>query len=388
MSNPPTQTSRLNVSTFALVAAAIVVVLIGSSTLLVFGQEGTESFPSANNSKPSGLGAFAELLRRDGYKITVERDERPRIEKAGLVVVVRKPDQQVDFLADMEGTADQTPPIEVALEKKAESGATFLEIGLPSDFGAASKSAVPVQAGLGEQTYELVNPPNPPDTTVPGGPLLSPHGGPAAVTTSDKATYVTVNDGTFLTNRFLGQKDNARFALDLVRAYAPPGTEIVFAEAAWGNISNRTLLDEYGNWMAIAVWQFVLVVGVAVFAAGRRFGLPIPDRYRERGTNELLASMGNVLKRGRKYDQALMIVLDDTYERMRAALNAPLGTDPAELTKQAPAPLAQSIIRIRSNYGNNLKSDEWLQMSRALEFHLHEFETEVKSRRSVGLRIK
>lgn len=374
MSNSEHQNRRLIPRTVVWTVGALIVLMLAGSTLLVFGQEGPDAYPSALNTKPSGLAAFYNLLRADGYDVVIDRDERPKLEGAGLVVEVRQEAPKIDWSGIVQGLEDEEPTITKSLRTFSEGGGKILSLMMPADFSEASRAATRKEVTLKGRKFAVSS---------------LPDAGESFLTTeAGKPPVVVAEVGLGVTNRFLGKEDNAAFYLSLFRGLAKPGSKVVFAEASFGNVQNRTLVDEFGSWAGIAIWQALLALGVGLFAIGRRFGLPVPDRFNERGTSELVASMGSALHRSKRYDQALMILLDDAYDRMRRSLNAPLGTDAAELTKQAPAPLAESIVRIRKNYGSNLTSREWLELSERLEHDLAKFELEAKSRRSLGIKLK
>lgn len=386
MSETPDSKRRLTRIRVITLIAGLLILWVGASTIALFGQEGSKAFPSIANTKPSGAAAFAELLRRDGYTVKLDRDQRPRLNPEDVAIALNTNWANIDF-GDAADGLDLEDPFEESIEKHLKEGGTVVRMTLSDDFGQATLKESPADIALGKNTYNVST-----------GELFSTFDGffddseteeetpqtaiTLTQTTEQQGKVVEVNNGLGITNRFLDQRQNAQFYLNLIRSIAPEGSTIVFTEASFGNVLNRTLVDEFGNWLNIAIWQFLLALAVALYAAGRRFGLPVPDRMYERGTNELLISMGTVLRRGNKYDQALMILLDDAYERIRTALNAPLGTDAAELTKRVPTELSQVILEIRRAYGTKQKRQYWLGLARTLNQELSAFEQQAKSRSS------
>lgn len=390
MSEAKNSSRRLIQRKLVAIVVAISMLMFAGTTVLYFGQEGTDSFPSISNSKASGLAAFSELLIQDGYKVVLDRDERPQLNNADLVIAIlpEKVEFDTSSLFGAEDGEKPTPQIEISLGQFIARGGTVLSLPMANDFANATNAAAEKTISLGDKKYQVSVSQT---FAVLGLESLdnSENNNESALSIDSLPSHgLLMQSGIGATNRFIGKLENAQFYLDAVRKLAPPGSTIVFAEASFGNTQNRNLSNDLGNWIAVAGWQLFIVVGVIMFSVGRRFGFPVEDRFEERGTHELIHSMSNILRRGRHYDQASMILLDETYNRMRKALRAPLGADPATLTKMAPAELGSAIIAIRQQYGQKLQSQEWRKLTSKLEYELHSFETSVKSQKSLDVKIK
>lgn len=376
----------MKLRTLGVLVGALIVLMVGAAAMLVVGDDTGQAFPSANSYNPSGLKGFAELLQQDGYQVAVDTDVRPRLKPGDLVIAPRIASDYENFNDAMQG--EDVPQIDKSLDEFADKGGTVLQLGFGQDFAAATKSAENYTVTLGKKDYEVTSLEDDPGAVSPPEGTFDDDNPDLGAWKKGNGKFVGVLIGLVATNRFLDRADNAAYLLDLVHSFAKPGSRIVFAEASFGNRTQRGLLEDIGPWMQSAFWQVVIVVGVAVFAAGRRFGLPVADRYYERGTKELVAAMGGALRRSRKHDQALMIMLDDAYERIRNAVRAPMGTDPAALTKMASPALAIVITKIRSCYGAQVPPADAIELASTLENLLREFEAEAKSEHSRGLKLK
>ncbi len=381
------------------VIGTITILMVAGSTVMYFGRESTNSFPSIANNKPSGLAAFAELLTKEGYKVEIDRDERPRIADAQLVIAVEPNEKLEDMIGIPELETPPTPPIEISLANYIKNGGTVLSFQIPEDFGYASTSVSSKQIRFDNREYKVssidadakqanLNSQIKDSLNKKGDQSLQESKSEVIYPNSEGYLGVTLTSGIGLTNRFIGKEDNADFHLAIIKKLAPAGSKIVFTEATFGNILNRNLSNELGNWLSVAGWQIFILVAVIMFSLGRRMGFPVEEKFSERGTHELIHSMGQVLKRGHHYDQAAMILLDETYDRMRKALRAPLGVDIPALTKQAPSELASAIVSIRQSYGKQLSRKDWQSMVTNLEKQVSVFENDVKSRHSIGIKLK
>ena len=154
MQNSQHPKRRLNFSRFGLVVGALLILWLSATTVVLLGDEGTAPFPSAANTKPSGVAAFAELLRRDGYQIVIEQNSRPTFEPTDLVVTMQFPITDFDFSESVDGIENVNPLVE-KLDEHLNSGGKVINIGVPVDFGHSTLNESPSEAFLGDQSYEV-----------------------------------------------------------------------------------------------------------------------------------------------------------------------------------------------------------------------------------------
>ncbi|MBX7134575.1 MAG: hypothetical protein K1X67_18050 [Fimbriimonadaceae bacterium] len=308
---------------------ALLGLLVAASVLFLFARDDTKSLPSAESTLPSGTAAFAEILRRDGFIVSIEPYKRPKLPPDALVIAFHV--QETGFFETIGAMSEVENPTAVALEDWIEAGRTMIGIEIASDFTQLTKAAQtsPISRdGADNQSKPVAISQAPvssgsfPVAVTDPIPLWS-DGTRDMVTLGDlgKGVVVTVNDGLGMTNRFIDKEANARFYLDLVRTYAPPSRKVVFAEGLLSTKRERGLLQDIGPYASAAWWQFVLVSVVVVFTLGKRFGLPEVERKRERGVRELVDAVAQTMERGRQFPLALDLMARDIDLRVRRLIS-------------------------------------------------------------------
>lgn len=334
--------------------------LLITAALLFSAREEHLAYPSATNVRASGYAAFAELLRRDGYHVTIDRSISPRIDRDSLAISTFFGRSTYSELEEgmFSGPAPPAEP-EPYLESLAEhvrAGGSVLSIQHRKYFDRASKvSKEPNSirsAKAEERTYEI----NARYTTEMGevagfeetdywGWYMRGYPFVKYLASGD-GVMVSVADGLPATNRFLDQNDNAEFMLDLVRRLAAPGSEVVFVEAGIGNFESPTVVRTLGDWAVAARWQTLLLFVVLLFTLGRRFGLPERDRLVHRGSRELFDAVADVFRRSRNTGLALDNVLGECDQRMRAVLRGPRSLKRSDLLQRVPHGLREQYLNV------------------------------------------
>lgn len=319
------------------------VLLLGLALFSYFaGREDTESNPSAASTYPSGLAAFRELLRQEGYTVVVDGRAKPNLGSAGLAIV---PTFEATDVNDK--TAEKTNK---ALSEWLSKGGTILELRLPRDFAAASRSFVATKV----------------DSSFTGRPLMVTSGIRQSSPLSFNfltTEFPLVSNGTtnlvelrgaqgglvasvpnaiLATNRFLGRYDNAEFLSKVVGRLANPNRAVVIVEAVALGPVELGLLAQLGSWAAAAWWQFLLVVLVVLVTASRRFGLPISEQSLQRSGRHLVDAFAGVLTRGRKQGFAAQVLADRALEEARAIQRVPVGSDKDRVLRNAPADFVEA----------------------------------------------
>lgn len=145
-------------------------------------------------------------------------------------------------------------------------------------------------------------------------------------------------------NARLGQEDNARLFAQI-------------AATEWGgDKSGRIYFDEFHQgytgeqsfWSAIgapgqwAVYQLIAVALLAIYSAGRRFGLARPMPPAARVSSEYVTSLADLYRRARANDAALSSVYSAFRRDLCREAGMPVDAPNAELAKRAAAALSQS----------------------------------------------
>lgn len=366
------------------------VLLIGAvSVVLVFGRPSPLAKPSITNFKPSGYSIAAELLRRQGYTVTQELDPYKQLDPKALIVLVTiESESFISPIAEAEMDANVSAALG-SLQSFEKKGGRWLELFMDEDFQQASrKETEPTKIRfVGKQGQEFqvsgVH-----ETTAPLETVypIAVDGSNAVIggyNVKDAFLGIMAVNGIAFTNRYIDEYDNANLFVQLVKLSAQDRQHIIFFEPSWGNASPPSVLEVIGPWSIAMFWQLLLLLLVIAWTLAPRFGLIQSDPVKQRGTKDILEAMGLFLRRGKKHDQALEILLEDAHERIRRMTRSPVGTSETELHKLASPGLQKAIYAIRSSKGHTEKSIEYIKMARNLESELQAFESELRSRTSL-----
>lgn len=300
------------------------------AVVLLFSKSEQSSFPSAGNLGPSGTAALVRLLERDGYQVRADRSPFLPTQKGDLVIAPVIGDEGRSLLDVLSGS--EMTPIQRALARHAASGGKVLLIQVPGDFNSATRGMIEysVTTPSGTKTIqaprywgspEMLKPYEAPGRTslpfTPSEPaaFLSPNSDSAQANSPISAiariqrmgegSAVSLDAGTLAINRHLADAENADVVTDLVRMMAKPGSQIVMAEAAFGNASEQGLGAALGSWFTAARNQALILAVVICVTLGVRFGRVLPARRRVRGAREMVDALATQLSSSR--DKVFML---------------------------------------------------------------------------------
>lgn len=300
------------------------------AVVLLFSKSEQSSFPSAGNLGPSGTAALVRLLERDGYQVRADRSPFLPTQKGDLVIAPVIGDEGRSLLDVLSGS--EVTPIQRALARHAASGGKVLLIQVPGDFNSATRGMIEysVTTPSGTKTIqaprywgspEMLKPYEAPGRTslpfTPSEPaaFLSPNSDSAQANSPISAiariqrmgegSAVSLDAGTLAINRHLADAENADVVTDLVRMMAKPGSQIVMAEAAFGNASEQGLGAALGSWFTAARNQALILAVVICVTLGVRFGRVLPARRRVRGAREMVDALATQLSSSR--DKVFML---------------------------------------------------------------------------------
>jgi Domain of unknown function (DUF4350) len=255
---------------------------------------------SSYATAPTGLAAYADLLARDGRRVTQLRDAPARVRlDPGSTVVLLDPD--VVRRAD----ADALQRFLVAGGRLVAGGAEapgWLDAVLrrpPSWSGegirvARTRARVPETAGVrrvetaGRGSWARAG---------QARPVLGAGGhGLLLVTQYDRGRIALLADASPLQNRFLAHADNAKLGLSLA---GPSGRPVAFVESVhgYGRASGFGAIPT--SWR-FALGGLVLAALVLIWARGRRLGPPEAlERQLPPPRREYVDAMAALLERSR-----------------------------------------------------------------------------------------
>lgn len=351
-------------------AWVLLALLLVSTVIFLFGRSDAATKPGAESTLPSGTAAFAELLRRNGFKVEIEFNPRPVPPSGALAIAYVTDEGFFESGVDRQVARDY-------LQRWIDKGNRALLIGMPSSFARATSEAREemvmfdadpvVQRKVtvgGYGAYVAIDS----DDTVPVW-SPSPYGEFVSLMAVGDGFAVSVDNGLGSTNRFIDKADNARFYLDLVRTYATDN-RVVFVEGLFGNIRDPGVIASIGSWASAAWWQFLLVALVVIFTLGKRFGLPVVERVSQKGGRELVDAMADAMARGRQTDLALHLIAADIDLRLRRDLSLGAEVSSAERDRYLPPDLAQAL-REAETVSDKVPAPEAARLARRL-LHLYQ----------------
>ncbi|MCB0825035.1 MAG: hypothetical protein KDC26_02495 [Armatimonadetes bacterium] len=361
----------------AWVIGALVILMVASGFLLLYGDQTDQGISSTTNTFESGTAALKELLVHDGFQVRTETSGFPQLESGE--VIIYEPLKKEEFSFFGQGGHD--------LEKRIDKFLSQGERGILLNFSESTTQQVTVLDGKSKYVIHTNADYSSQKEELPFVSMKRSQDSPAFLNSQDAGAILELHaDG--LTNSNIELGDNAKYYLEVLRRFAGKDHTIVFLEATMGNRLDRGLMADIGPWATVAWYQFLFLMTVIAFSVGKRFGVTRLDSVVERGTSETLIAMSDNLKASRHPDQALMILLDDAYERIRAAKRASPSADPAQLHATCHQELKNIIQRIRSCYGLKLDTEQWIIMAQILEEETLVLEREADSLRAGRKGIK
>lgn len=343
--------------------SVVLVALIGVSTvILLAGRPDLALNPSANNFAPSGLSAFAELLKRNGYRVRVDRALTPNTEPSDVMIAVdiKRPFTASDLIWS---DPEQFAPTWKKLGETTEAGGKLVILyisetdGKLSPIGEAAefKSRFPKTPKLrirqqlfssfgGDGALEVPEIPWEADPGTDYTLAWNADSESARVLTAGKGVVLDLFDGAALVNDHIDEEDHARLGLEAIRLIAKPGATVVFVESTFRQGDPPSYLESMGRWAEWARYQVIICLAVVAYSLSRRFGTPVQERIHSRGSRELVDALAEIFRRGRKDGFALEALYDDSLERARVALRLPVGIKRKDLLDRLPDDLREACL--------------------------------------------
>ena len=341
------------------VAWVLVGLLAIAAGLISLGHQDSEASPEVSSFSPSGISAFAELLRKSGLKVDVRSESNPKLSANDVAVAFRMVSSDDDTAPDdgsAEGRFDKN--FWAAIEK----GATGIELPMKADYLNASIATKKnpfdaVTDGTTGKTYQITDSgvtdanafdeADDQDSEVHlelwhdrNGPFLRAyHVG--------KGTLLVARDGIGITNRFIDKYDNAKAFSRMFSILAKQDKHVVFAEASFGKVHDLGLLETVGAW-ANAAWQQLVFLGlVIVVTLGKRFGYPDEERSTQRGSRELLDAVADTYRRAHSTQSALATATIAADTDLRLVLKLPKDAPRTDRDRSLPIPLQNALARLQ-----------------------------------------
>lgn len=379
---------RLNLFNIGAILAAI---LLASIAVLFAGQTAANAWPSMTSPRPSGTMAFAELLRREGYEVVLDRSNQPKLGKDDIAVAftiagssdVENAFTQMDEDSGVSVGRGDDFTIGGALEKHVESGGSVLYVPMPQLFDVESqglRDSATLTDDKGRkytarwENYERSEDARPSwsegdlevelwtdDSELP---LIS-------LGVKKQGRIGVIGDGLMASNRYLDKEDHASLLLDTMSRLGKPGARVVFTEAVFGNIETKSLFGTLGSWANAARWQTVLLALVIIFTLGRRFGEPEVEIAAPKGARDMLTALSASMRRGKRQHLAIYALYDDALAQCRKIIRASRHTKDEDVIAALPIELQTILKQIFLN--------QWkdpVQAAKTLEYELAKFKND------------
>ena len=345
------------------IAWVLVGLLAIASGLISLGQQDQTADPQVESFGPSGVSAFAELLRQKGVPVVINRRSKPMIENGDIAVafkILSPPDTFGVAAASDEVKEDR---FETAFWKFIKDGGVGIVLPLQKDYLEASRSSKSAAGqtitdlGTGEHfqistsstetaSYSL---PTSAEKAVRMGMWTDNNDGPfVSAYRLGKGSALVIHDGIGITNRFIDSYDNAKAFSSLFSIFLKSHKRVVFEEGSFGHVHDPGIVEAIGPW-ANAAWQQLIFLGVVVvYTLGKRFGTPDEPRPEQRGSRELLDAIGDTFRRAKSAQTALKSALAAADADLRIVLKLPKDASRAERDRLIPETLQNALTRLQA----------------------------------------
>lgn len=159
-----------------------------------------------------------------------------------------------------------------------------------------------------------------------------------------KGRVFALSSASVWENRTLDEADNARFLVQLVESQLASGDAVAWDEYHQGFEGGQSFWTVIGVPGQLAIYQLIAVSLLAVYAAGRRFGLPRPLQSASRVSSEYVASLADLYRRAHASDGALAGVYNAFRRDLCRTIGVATDVDDAIIARQA-ASLADPHVR-------------------------------------------
>jgi len=356
-------------------------ILAISAALIALGRRDAVSDPRADSFHPSGLSAFAGLLRANGYEVASTTSPLPKLSKGDVVVACLDPERSEEIDSDGSGAAKR-------IAEFVEGGGRAILLPFDSDFGRGSRavadSPITMESTVrpGKQFQVKVSPGAvelelyrflPQDLTSPAiWEGKADHQGYAALTKDGKGVLLTVSDGIIASNRYIDQAQNAGLLVSLVSTVAPKGSRLLFTEATYTN-TQPGMIELLGPAVVGLWYQGIFLFVVIVFTLGKRFGLPEEVRVVQTGQRELVNAVADAYRRARSTRVACRAAYDRADFEVRRAVKLAGDAPASERDLRIPPELGAEFRRTFEGTIDTLTPQEAFARCQSLRRHVRSF---------------
>ncbi len=351
---------------FAGVGVVTVLALV-SFALVSLGSTDNSVHPTSLSADPGGSLALYRLLESEGVPIerlfSPLRKDRPDI---GMVLVFQRGYRDAaawgpEFIDD--GFGESVVIVRARTNHVLPSRRDYHAVEVTSSVRAFSQIG---RVGSGENL-----------TLIDGQPVIVDSNDLplVAVSTVGSRTYVEVGNGAMFLNRFLGHDDNAKLLVSIVKSLLPEGKKLALPEYVYGVTSPDNLFTRLGPAYSATLIQLLLMLVLAIYTLGRRFGYPDAEVPTKPGTGDFVRALGEAFRRAKGTDIVLETELRRALRRVSQRLNLPADLTVDEKLARVPGDLGATMRSIYSLRGQKPSDDLARRTLGSLERLLSDFES-------------
>lgn len=350
-------------------AWALLGVLAVAALLMSLGQHGDVTTPTIDSYAPSGLNAFADLLRVNGYQVGRTASYRLNARSGDIVIAPIDQDKPHSF-------RDGSKGIDKNLVDFVKGGGRLVVMPFAPNFSDFSKTTLPVRSPATGAKAQLLTRYDADESlrvlfpeTIVAAPLWVEANREtnefAFLAKYGKGLVVGIGDGHVATNRYIDNSDNAAFLLSAIGTIAPKGSRLVFAENAF-DATPPGLIEILGPGASGVFYQCAFFFIVIVFTLGKRFGLAEEQRVAQTGQRELVDAVADAYRRAHSTRVACRAAYDRADREVRKALKLSSDAPASERDARLPEALSSEFRRVFEATIDNLTSQDAFERCRAL----------------------
>lgn len=337
-----------------LVAWTLLGVLAVAAVMITLERSETQADPKIDSYRPSGLAAFADLLRANGYKVESTTSAFPKLAKDDIVIACIEEDPEALHVREID---DDTPGVLGHLSSFIQDGGKAILLPFARNFGDQSQLVHDREAegDLAKAPLHVTTrpasasqPTDLPDDLVSASLVhdrYATNSDIAWLTRYTDGTVLSFSDGYMASNRFIDRAQNADVLLSAISAIAPKGARLLFVESTFSN-EQAGLFEILGPGAIGAWYQSLFLFVVVVFTLGKRFGLPEEARPTQTGQRELVDAIADTYRRARSTRAACRAAYDRADTDVRKALKLSSDAPASERDYRVPPELASAFRRV------------------------------------------
>lgn len=377
-----------NIIRFALFLVGLLII---SSLGLFYKPTNNSASLDPRSILPGGTFALVQLLRKQGYEVTMNHTIPSRTMKNTLVLLFIQSgnNSSEELFKNIDSKKKRSPlgKFWVAHGKAGGSAIELLEVSKSQQL-PLHVPFVRVQDAKRRIYKTTILPANDlvnhiyTNGSIPGVVALSaPYKGQSVIDyfANSNSREAYIRNGEIALNRYLDQADNAALLLNTIKLIYS-GKKIFIEEATFSYQSDPTLSDVFGSWINGAELQALLLLGVIIFSLGNRFGFPEEERAFQRASRELLQGISQVMRRSKSNRPALEQIYIANDRLIRDRLGISRLASSADRNKILPAEVRSAFIEVERALMTSVDASVATNLANRLQESVSSYFADLRSR--------